>query len=242
MDSDIKEVGIDYLKMPESVAVAVIKIIGLVKHIKKENKNTFDSYLFASIDDFMEYINPKMAEAGLIIMQTESKLPELKEKAGKNGPVLMLWCEYNFYLYGADGAGFGPIVRTVMVQATGAQAFGSAQSYTMKQFQRSLFQIPTGDKDDPDIDATKEIANPPSIDAQAMAKRINRSISSSKTEKALDEVSVKYNDDLLVIKTTSAVAYDFLVDAIKKRRDQLNEYIETDDITKQREQDLKAPE
>jgi hypothetical protein len=38
-----------------------------------------------------------------------------------------------------------------MVPARGAQAFGSAQSYALKQFMRSLFQIPTGDKEDADF-------------------------------------------------------------------------------------------
>jgi hypothetical protein len=39
-----------------------------------------------------------------------------------------------------------------MVQsAMGAQAFGAAQSYSLKQFMRSLFQMATGDKEDADF-------------------------------------------------------------------------------------------
>jgi hypothetical protein len=35
--------------------------------------------------------------------------------------------------------------------AMGAQAFGAAQAYTLKQFERSLFQIATGDSEDADF-------------------------------------------------------------------------------------------
>ena len=114
-----------------------------------------------------------------------------------------------------------------MVQATGAQAFGSAQSYALKQFLRSLFMIPTGDKDDPDNDATKDIANPPTIDVQKIAKSINSQIARAKTKAQLDHVSVEYNQDLALIKTTSQTAYDFLMDAINKRDTQLNPHIDT---------------
>src|SRR3546814_3442514 len=49
-----------------------------------------------------------------------------------------------------SGERAGPIYKTVMVQANGAQAAGSAQSYAIKQFMRGQFMIPTGDADDPD--------------------------------------------------------------------------------------------
>ena len=59
-----------------------------------------------------------------------------------------------------DGESIGPLHRSIMVPASmGSQAFGSAQSYALKQFLRSLFQISTGEKDQ-DIDAhdTGELA------------------------------------------------------------------------------------
>jgi hypothetical protein len=227
-------------KMPESIAKAIIDVMGNIKKIGKANNNTFDKYLFASIDDFIENVNPLCAAAGLIIIQEESIKPELMEKSGKNGKVLMLWCEFNFTLGSVTGDLYGPITKSVFVQATGAQAFGSAQSYALKQFMRSLFQIATGDGDDPDNKATQDISNPPTIDVKKIATGINRSISKAKNKAELDNVSVKYNDDLLLVKSSSQTAYDFLMDAIKKRGDEIN--IHVNNMDEQHEADLKAPE
>lgn len=213
-------------RMPKSIATAICQVMAKVKSIEKDNENKFDKYTFASIDDFMAFINPLMAEAGLIILQDESSKPELMEKEGKSSKVLMLWCEFYFTLCSKEGDLYGPLKRSVFVQATGAQAFGSAQSYALKQFLRSLFMIPTGDKDDPDNKATETIATPPTIDVKAIAARINRSITAAKNTDQLDKVSVDYNDDLLLVKTTSQTAYDFLMDAIKKRSDNLNAFID----------------
>ena len=45
----------------------------------------------------------------------------------------------------------------MIVPASGAQAFGSSQSYAIKQFMRGLFQIPTGDDDDLDSQEKKTL-------------------------------------------------------------------------------------
>jgi hypothetical protein len=42
------------------------------------------------------------------------------------------------------------MLRTVFQSITGPQTTGSCQSYCLKQFLRSLFLIPTGDRDDAD--------------------------------------------------------------------------------------------
>lgn len=223
MDSNTQNI----IKMPDSIAKAVNEVSSHIQKLEKSNDNKFDRYKFTSIDDFMENVQPLCANAGLIIIQDEASKPDLIEKAGKSGNVLMLWCEFNFTLVSKTGDTYGPIRRSVMVQATGAQAFGSAQSYALKQFLRSLFMIPTGDKDDPDNDATKDIANPPTIDVQKIAKSINSQIARAKTKAQLDHVSVEYNQDLALIKTTSQTAYDFLMDAINKRATQLNPHIDT---------------
>lgn len=221
------------LKMPASVAAAIVGVMGKIKKLEKDNKNTYENYDFTSIDDFMEFMNPILAEEGLIILQSESAKPELVEKAGKNGNVLMLWCEYDFMLVSEEGDMYGPLRRSVMVQATGAQAFGSAQSYALKQLERSLFQIPTGDKDDPDNNATKQIAEPPTIDAQKIAKSLNTRINNTKTEKDVDVLLKEYNDDFMAVKTASQTAYDFLMEAIKKRKDTLNDFVNTEAADKE---------
>jgi hypothetical protein len=57
-------------------------------------------------------------------------------------------------IYRHPGDPLPPVSRTVEVLRNGAQAYGSAQSYALKQFLRSLFLIPTGDADDADLQPT----------------------------------------------------------------------------------------
>lgn len=209
------------LNIPESIGKAICAVMGNITRLSKENDNKFDRYKFTSVDDFIEAVNPLCAAAGLFILQTESKPPEFVEKEGKNGTQRVIWFEFDFYL-GVGGDLFGPLKRSVFVPSTGAQAFGSGQSYSLKQFMRSLFLIPTGEKDDPDKTSNKGMESAPTLDTKSVATRINRSITNANTTQALDKVSVIYNDDLLLVKSASATAYDFLMDAIKKRSDELN--------------------
>ena len=134
-------------KMPAEIAKAIVKVMGGIKKLGKTERNQFDKYDFVSIDKFLEQVNPLCAEAGLIILQDEIKREVLPGK--NNTPWLHF--DFEFWLAHETGAFWDkPLHRGVMVPANGAQAFGSAQSYALKQFQRSLFQIPTGDKDDAD--------------------------------------------------------------------------------------------
>jgi len=136
--------------MPEVVATAVNQVMGEVKRLLKSERNREAGYRFASIDDFLAAVNPLCAEAGLIILQDELDA-RLVNDGGNSFDRSWLWTTFTFTLAHKSGAIYGPLTRSVMVPARGAQAFGSAQSYALKQFMRSLFQIPTGDKEDADF-------------------------------------------------------------------------------------------
>jgi len=136
--------------MPEVVAGAVNAVMGEVKRLLKSERNREAGYRFASIDDFLAAVNPLCAEAGLIILQDELDA-RLVNDGGNSIDRSWLWTTFTFTLAHKSGAIYGPLTRSVMVPARGAQAFGSAQSYALKQFMRSLFQIPTGDKEDADF-------------------------------------------------------------------------------------------
>lgn len=132
--------------MPAQVAAAVVSVMKGVKALEKKDRNQHGGYEFASVDAFLAAVNPLCAEAGLIVLQDEvetevvpsgNKLPWLKVK-------------YAFTLATSAGVTFGPLHRSVMVQATGPQAFGAAQSYVLKTFMRQIFLIATGDKDELD--------------------------------------------------------------------------------------------
>ncbi|NIR50037.1 hypothetical protein GWO43_16180 [candidate division KSB1 bacterium] len=179
--------------MPKSVAEAVVTVMDKLGTLGKDNKNSFDNYKYASIDDFLNFVHGKCASAGLFIIPQEAREPSLKETRTKDGKPLMQWhaC-FGFILGHKDGSLYGPIYKTVMVQANGAQAAGSAQSYALKQLMRGLFLIPTGDEDDPDTKGTAELTMSPEktaeSDFQAKANKIYQALGRAKNIDALIEI------------------------------------------------------
>jgi hypothetical protein len=61
---------------------------------------------------------------------------------------------YSFTLAHTSGVLWDrPTRRTVFQRVDGPQTTGGTQSYALKMYLRALFQIPTGDNDDPDFHA-----------------------------------------------------------------------------------------
>lgn len=132
--------------MPTVIATAISEIMGKVKSLPKGERNEHGHYNFASIDDFLAALGPMCAEAGLIVLQDEESL-ETMERGGKG----WLRITYAFTLAHKSGAIYErPMRRTVIQAITGPQTTGGTQSYALKMFMRSLFQVPTGDRDDAD--------------------------------------------------------------------------------------------
>jgi hypothetical protein len=151
----------ELIPMPAEVAAAISQVMGGIKTLGKDHTNQHQKYDFVSTDRFLAAVNPLCAQAGLVILQDEQSAEistaETTDQYGKTKVTSWLTARYAFMLAHKGGGIFGPLHRTVMVQANGAQAFGSAQSYALKQFMRSLFQIPTGDKDDADLQPAEEL-------------------------------------------------------------------------------------
>ena len=141
--------GTGGIAMPPKVAAAVSAVMRDVPKLEKTERNTHGNYDFTSIDGFLEALRPLCAENGLIIIQDEESF-ELKQSQTANGKtVTWLIMRFQFTLAHSSGETWGVRpVRTIMVNAAmGAQAFGAAQSYALKQFARSLFQVATGEAD-----------------------------------------------------------------------------------------------
>ena len=139
------------MKLSPKVAAAIVAVMTKVKKLAKADENKFDRYNFTSIDAFMEALNPLCAEAELFILcdeeSTEVVPGEVKDGKQRASQLHVTWV---FNLVHSSGEMAGPYRRSVAVPANGAQAYGSAQSYALKQFMRGLFMVPTGDKDDAD--------------------------------------------------------------------------------------------
>jgi len=153
----------DSTRLPVEIAKAIGEVMAKIMSIPKGERNEHDNYNFASIDDFLAFIGPLCSTAGLIILQDQESA-ELLDRSGKG----WLKITYSFTLAHISGVvSDRPIRRTVLHQVRGPQTTGSSQSYALKQFLRSLFQVPTGDYDDADYQAKTDM---PAADTQARQK------------------------------------------------------------------------
>ena len=132
-----------------AAAVAEVKILG------KTDRNKFDGYDFVSIDKFLTLVNPINAAHGLFPSVSQTNVEMYENTNSKGGKSTWARFYYDISLHHTNGETFGPVAMMVAVPMNGAQASGSAQSYALKQFFRATYMIPTGDKDDADLNPTE---------------------------------------------------------------------------------------
>ena len=146
---------------PEAVSNAIAAVMADIPKLAREETNKHANYKFASIDDFLDAVRPLCAKHKLAIVQDETSftIVQTMDKYGKPSD----WLQMGFaYTVATAGVSWGPVMRSIMVRADmGSQAFGAAQSYSLKQFMRSLFQISTGDGEDADSHEQSSIASAP---------------------------------------------------------------------------------
>ena len=123
--------------MPPEIANALNEVSSGAVKLYKGSRNEYANYNFAGIDDFLEVYGKVLAEAGLTII-----MDEIDEKVDNKSLIIV----FNFILIHKSGKMWAhPLRRTIRVDPRGAQAYGTAQSYALKQFLRGLFMIPTGE-------------------------------------------------------------------------------------------------
>ena len=134
-------------KMPREIAESINKIMTDIKTLEKAERNSYQNYNYANIEQFLKAVNPLCAKHGLIINVDEEELKIIKN-AEKSAWVHIV---YKFILSHKSGSTWGYTPRrNMIVQITDGQSIGAAMSYTLKQFMRSLFQISTGEKNELD--------------------------------------------------------------------------------------------
>lgn len=218
--------------IPADVASAISAVMAGVRTLGKDDHNQHQNYDFVSTNKFLAAVNPLCAAAGLIIVQDEESVDirtiESADRYGNPKKGSWLIAKYSFILAHKDGATWGPVYRSVMVQANGAQAFGSAQSYSLKQFMRSLFQISTGDKDDADLQAEDPLpdkqhanqqrkpANQPEVDDKA----ITASFFQAKT---LREFAAAWSQHEAAMKLLPKAKHDAVIEVADQRTKDLVE-------------------
>lgn len=200
--------------MPAPIAAAIVAIMGSIKSLPKGEWNGHGQYNFASIDDFLAAVGPLCADAGLIVLQDEESV-EVFDRGGKG----WLRITYAFTLAHVSGATYErPMRRTVIQAITGPQTTGGTQSYALKMFMRSLFQIPTGDRDDADyqpktaMETRQEIRerNQPALRASAPAKMLEAAPAGSSE---LQRIAIPRSDEGLQVGKWTRLALDALAGA-----------------------------
>jgi hypothetical protein len=136
--------------IPPAIAAGIVQVQSQVKRLAKESENKFAEYMYANADAFFAAVGPLEAEAGLFTVMEEGTVEIVPMAKPSRESSNWLRIHWQITVGHSSGATYGPLHRTVMVPANGAQAFGSAQTYALKQFMRGLYKIPTGDKDDAD--------------------------------------------------------------------------------------------
>ena len=136
-----------------TIRAAICAAMGDIKTIGKNEYNDHSNYDFASIDKFLEMVNPICVKHGLF-STVEMKNVETFISSKKT-----MWGTFHFEitLCHKDGDQMPPVNIVVMSPITGPQTSGAVQSYALKQFLRGQFLIPTGDKDDADHTRQEEI-------------------------------------------------------------------------------------
>jgi hypothetical protein len=210
----------------KSIAAAIAAAVREVRVIGKSDRNKFDGYDFAGIDKFLTLVNPICGRNGLfpIVSQREVEFYEnVNSKGGKS-----VWARffYDVTMHHESGETLGPVNMMVAVPMNGAQSSGSAQSYALKQFFRAMLMIPTGDKDDADLNATEQ-HQAPKFDAAAATKRIKGKLALSETLDDLKERWTQERDTIAEVKAASADMFAEIEAAKNKRRDAIQAVADT---------------
>ena len=130
----------------EKVMSAICLCMLAIGKIGKEGGNAHENYDFASIDDFLAVTSQACGSAGIVVVPQEVSCATVT--VNNRAWVTM---EFDFIVCHISGQSLPPVRRSVSVMWSVSQSYGSAQSYALKQFLRSLFQIACGDNDDPDF-------------------------------------------------------------------------------------------
>lgn len=140
--------------VPKEIASAISTVMRAFGRLVKDGRNNHGGYSYASTDAFFEVANPACAEAGLIIkpraVSVTIEMHEVNDKASKQlVQKRMVHAVYSFVLIHESGATWcdNDDRRAVILDYTGPQSLGAAESYAVKTFMRSLFLVATGDKD-----------------------------------------------------------------------------------------------
>ena len=150
--------------MKPEIIKALLKVQGQVRRLGHDSENKFASYNYVSIDQYYEKIRPLLTDAGLVIVPTETEAAISPD--GKTYKAT-----FDFHILHSSGEVWESAVhRTVYCPYTGAQSCGSALSYAEKFALRTIFKIPTGEYEEPEVQEVEHTATTHDADANDKQK------------------------------------------------------------------------
>ena len=139
--------------MKPKIIKALLEVQGRVRRLGHDSENKYASYNYVSIDQYYEKIRPLLTDAGLSIIPTECEASISPD--GKTYKAT-----FDFHILHISGETWESAVqRTVYCPYTGAQSCGSALSYAEKFVLRTLFKIPTGEYEEPEMQEVEHVSS-----------------------------------------------------------------------------------
>ncbi|MEM8972251.1 MAG: ERF family protein [Pseudomonadota bacterium] len=221
----MREYGPAVQAIPGSIAKAIALVQAGVKSVQHDGRNDYDRYDYSSTDAIYAGVSRLMSEHGLVVLCLESEPADIKRVEVWNDKAKQLvpkqWGKFNFQFVLAvadDTWTDARCSRSLFIEISRPTAFMAAQSYAEKSFLRSLFKIPTGDKDLEELDA-----DPPKKRSKASLKaegaewdQFNGAVDEAGDYGSLAEVEMKWRGKF-------PVSWDDAVaDVIAARRNELD--------------------
>lgn len=151
------------------VLAALSAVMSEVGSVKKDGKNDFHNYKYATAADVMHKLQPLMAKHGLTILQHQRSMEFIQDGAA-------LAIQYEFHVMHSSGDHLElAAVHTGVASARTSKggpddkAANKCHTAARKYFLLSLFQIPTGDYDDADADGEVPTQKAPVTPAEQKA-------------------------------------------------------------------------
>lgn len=145
------------------VLAALSAVMSEVGSVKKDGKNDFHNYKYATAADVMHKLQPLMAKNGLTIVQHQTALEFIQD-----GAAMAIQYEFHVLHSSGDRLDLAAVHTGVAAARTSKggpddKAANKCHTAARKYFLLSLFQIPTGDYDDADADGEVPTASKPPV-------------------------------------------------------------------------------
>tara|TARA_R110002020_G_scaffold459579_1_gene677631 strand:- start:5324 stop:5860 length:537 start_codon:yes stop_codon:yes gene_type:complete len=126
--------------IPLKIAKALIAIQKSIDVFFNDSRNNHQSFNYVSIDAYYQQIRPLLNEHNLIFL-----VNEVEANATENMQVVKI--QYHLSILHVDGVIWDTgLNRNIYVKYRNETSCGSALSYAEKNFFRTIFKIPTGEK------------------------------------------------------------------------------------------------